>query len=96
MSVQRRCHFIDDASGHFVQCRLQKSFLTHPRAKDPGFGGRGVNEPLFPSTLCFVGVRGQNKSREASTEVVPESQVSQTNPGDRKEEGGRLGWVGAF
>lgn len=37
MSVQMRCHFIDDASGHFVQCWVVGRAFPHagPKVPDP-------------------------------------------------------------
>lgn len=44
MSVQMRCHFIDDASGHFVQCWVVGHASPHagPKVPDP------EDAPLFP------------------------------------------------
>lgn len=43
MSVQMRCHFIDDASGHFVQCWVAEDDFSHAGWKE-----------LDPRTrLCF-------------------------------------------
>ena len=35
MSVQMRCHFIDDASGHFVQCLVVARASLLARLKEP-------------------------------------------------------------
>lgn len=35
MSVQMRCHFIDDASGYFVQCWVAGHALLHAGQKEP-------------------------------------------------------------
>lgn len=44
MSVQMRCHFIDDASGYFVQCWVAGCTFPLARLKEPD----PEEEPLFP------------------------------------------------
>lgn len=43
MSVQMRCHFIDDASGHFVQCWVAGRAFPLAGLKEPD----PEEEPLF-------------------------------------------------
>lgn len=63
MPAQSRCHFIDDASGHFVQSRWLDALSHNPQSE--GSGSRGGSEPLFPSTLFRVGVEDSTDPREA-------------------------------
>lgn len=51
MNVQMRCHFIDDASGHFVQCWVVGRAFPHsgPKVPDP------EDTPLFPQHPLYPG-----------------------------------------